>query len=457
MPYFLYADSRPFFDKHMLVVSKQHTGAITFKVLRDYIWLLNVVFPGMRGNIATGNQMAHFQHHIYNVEFPIERRAKKWIVKGEEFRIGIVTDVFGLAAFVVESGDIEILAAKTYVMIRELENIGLFTCVVFSPHHAFIIPQKTRSIGNGYNDIFAPFKANPPIGICRRFIGPVEMAGIFLCYSRPDVDTMKKMYDALDMNTYRNILEDTGISIDDPRIVAFCEAVLAFSGDEMFLSFYDPAAQENSLTGGKGRNLSYLAELSVLSRQVHKSEEALKVPAGYILTTEAFNSIVLAKREISDIEICVKGLTDGLKKTDDEGLKKELKNNARKLTEFVEVIELPGTIQKQLKCLFRNLGGKVAVRSSATVEDSAGNSCAGQAKSVLNVETEEQLIEAIKMVWASMYEYSFIEYRNARGIEHSKSRMAVIIQRMTDAQAGSLIEDALTSTVEGPWELPVMR
>jgi phosphohistidine swiveling domain-containing protein len=109
--------------------------------------------------------------------------------------------------------------------------------------------------------------------------------------------------------------------------------------------------------------------------------------------------------------------------------------------------------------LLRALGGRVAVRSSATLEDSAGASFAGQFESFLNVRTPGQLARAVAAVRASADSDAVRAYCAARRIDPSEVRMAVLLQRMVQADTAGVLftvdpvsgreEDMLIEAVPG--------
>jgi len=81
----------------------------------------------------------------------------------------------------------------------------------------------------------------------------------------------------------------------------------------------------------------------------------------------------------------------------------------------------------------------VAVRSSATTEDLAQASFAGQQDSFLNVKGEKHLIEHIKKCFASLFTSRAIYYRHKKGFEHAKASLAVVVQRMVDSEKSGVI------------------
>ena len=85
------------------------------------------------------------------------------------------------------------------------------------------------------------------------------------------------------------------------------------------------------------------------------------------------------------------------------------------------------------------LGGCVAVRSSATIEDRVDDSFAGQFKSFLNLRTQTAVIQAIRECRESVHSGTVRLYCGARGIDASSIRMAVILQRMVEAEVAGVL------------------
>ena len=81
----------------------------------------------------------------------------------------------------------------------------------------------------------------------------------------------------------------------------------------------------------------------------------------------------------------------------------------------------------------------VAVRSSATTEDLSDASFAGQQDTYLNVKGNSKLILNIKKCFASLYTSRATYYRNKKGFEHEKSKLAVIIQKMIDSDKSGVV------------------
>ena len=95
---------------------------------------------------------------------------------------------------------------------------------------------------------------------------------------------------------------------------------------------------------------------------------------------------------------------------------------------------LPPALEDEIVAAARRVGGghPLAVRSSATVEDLAAASSAGQYRSVLNVAPEE-VLRAVRLVWASLWHPAPRAYRRAQGLNGESVQMAVLLMRMVPA------------------------
>ncbi|UED88060.1 PEP/pyruvate-binding domain-containing protein [Streptomyces profundus] len=93
-------------------------------------------------------------------------------------------------------------------------------------------------------------------------------------------------------------------------------------------------------------------------------------------------------------------------------------------------------------------GGPVAVRSSATAEDLPHASFAGQQDTYLGVTGGEALLAAIEACWASLHSARATAYREANGVPHDSVLMAVLVQRMVDAEVAGVLftADPLTGS-----------
>ncbi|HVD26959.1 MAG TPA: PEP/pyruvate-binding domain-containing protein, partial [Mycobacteriales bacterium] len=81
----------------------------------------------------------------------------------------------------------------------------------------------------------------------------------------------------------------------------------------------------------------------------------------------------------------------------------------------------------------------VAVRSSATAEDLPGASFAGQQDTYLNVVGVDAVLDAVRRCWASLWTDRAVAYRADAGIPHAGTQLAVVVQRMVDAQVAGVL------------------
>jgi phosphoenolpyruvate synthase/pyruvate phosphate dikinase len=81
----------------------------------------------------------------------------------------------------------------------------------------------------------------------------------------------------------------------------------------------------------------------------------------------------------------------------------------------------------------------VSVRSSATAEDSAGASFAGQHDTYLNVMDAESVLDSVRRCWASLWSSHAIHYRQQKGFDHFNVLMAVVVQEMINSVSSGVM------------------
>src|SRR5262245_62158345 len=74
-------------------------------------------------------------------------------------------------------------------------------------------------------------------------------------------------------------------------------------------------------------------------------------------------------------------------------------------------------------------GGLVAVRSSATAEDATDTSFAGQQETILGVQGDERIIDAIERCWRSLFTERAVAYRAKQSVDVAGLAMAVVVQK----------------------------
>ncbi len=118
-------------------------------------------------------------------------------------------------------------------------------------------------------------------------------------------------------------------------------------------------------------------------------------------------------------------------------------------------------VAEQIRSAYQRLGeGAVAVRSSATAEDGAVTSFAGQQETILGVSGAEALCAAIDRCWASLDTDRARAYRRHQGVDETGLAMAVVVQRLVNAEAAGVLftrnpldPAGQTMLVEASWGL----
>lgn len=156
--------------------------------------------------------------------------------------------------------------------------------------------------------------------------------------------------------------------------------------------------------------------------------KGIKVPNGFATTAEAFWNFIESNELKSPISEALKKL-DREKFSNLSEIGKEIRDLISKATlpeKFVDAIKKSYT---ELKKHDKDLES-VAVRSSATAEDLPEASFAGQHQSFMNVDGEDDVVEAVHKCIASLYTDRAIKYREDNGFDHSKIALSAGVQKM---------------------------
>ncbi|GEM_PF-261956 len=155
------------------------------------------------------------------------------------------------------------------------------------------------------------------------------------------------------------------------------------------------------------------------------------VPEGFVITTAALEQLLSASGLVTRVGDILREI-DTLS-ADDLGLRPDA------LREFVASAAVPQEMADDIGIAYRAMGGKpVSVRSSSTLEDRLNASFAGQHDTVLNVLDKDQLWEAIKACWASLWSDRAIQYLRAMGMSAREMKMAIIVQVLVPADASGV-------------------
>ena len=185
--------------------------------------------------------------------------------------------------------------------------------------------------------------------------------------------------------------------------------------------------QDVDKVGGKnaslGEMISQLADSNV------------RVPGGFATTAEAFRDF-LSQSELD------KKIADALEHLDVEDVN-ALARVGREVRQWIVdtpfPLELTAAITEQYQRLTADASGEAsfAVRSSATAEDLPDASFAGQQETFLNIVGLENILHAIKEVFASLYNDRAIAYRVHKGFVHAEVALSAGVQRMVRSDTGA--------------------
>jgi pyruvate,water dikinase len=163
-----------------------------------------------------------------------------------------------------------------------------------------------------------------------------------------------------------------------------------------------------AVAGGKGANLGEL------------TQAGLPVPPGFVLTTAAYRAFV------QDVQGEVLALAAA--------------SDAAAIRALLTSRRVPDDVAREATEAWSALGEvPVAVRSSATAEDLEGASFAGQQDTYLNVRGAAALLDAVRECWASLWTDRAVAYRARQGIAPAEVALAVVVQRMVEADAAGVM------------------
>lgn len=175
-----------------------------------------------------------------------------------------------------------------------------------------------------------------------------------------------------------------------------------------------------ALLGGKGQAL------------VRLTEAGFNVPDGFCLTTDAYAAFVAANR----LGPVIADLTHTLDPDDLAAVERV----SEVITTGFEAGDLPSSVVNQIRGGYAALGHvRVGVRSSATSEDLPTASFAGQQDSFLDIGDIGSLLQAVRRCWASAWSPRALVYRARQGLADADVAVAVVVQRMINAQVSGVL------------------
>jgi pyruvate, water dikinase len=184
-------------------------------------------------------------------------------------------------------------------------------------------------------------------------------------------------------------------------------------GIESVLAFPRLRRGDVDFAGGKGANLGEL------------TAAGLPVPPGFVIGAPAYAAFC----EESGLRARIAERLADLDVEDTAALARA----SRRVREEVEGEAIPDRLESHIRDAYADLAGgvdlPVAVRSSATAEDSESASFAGMNETLLNVHGAEALLDAVRACWSSLFGARTIYYRAKRGFGQADMDIAVVVQR----------------------------
>ena len=190
--------------------------------------------------------------------------------------------------------------------------------------------------------------------------------------------------------------------------------------------FADLNLDDRSSVGGKGASLGELTRAGI------------RVPPGFVVTTAAFETALAALDPAAGIRAAIERLDAG----DLDAVSKLSESIRTRFAAAKLPAELLGTVAQAYAALVGAGAGTdaaVAVRSSATSEDSADASFAGLQDTHLCVRGAQDVIRSLGACWSSLYSRESVIYRLRLGLPERHVAMGVVVQRMLESRSSGVM------------------
>jgi pyruvate,water dikinase len=207
-----------------------------------------------------------------------------------------------------------------------------------------------------------------------------------------------------------------------------------------YIAWYeDISKNDTAVVGGKGANLGEMLNAK------------LPIPYGFVVSADAYFYFVKTQKLMPRIR-------EILKNIDHEDPKK-LEKGGEAIRKLILAEPMPKDLGEMIIKAYSQLSHKqdtifskfklgeshktasssekqplVAVRSSATAEDLPDASFAGQQETYLNIQGADDLLNAVRHCWASLFTDRAIYYREQQGYEHEKVGLAAVVQLMVQSE-----------------------
>ncbi|MGV2829244.1 phosphoenolpyruvate synthase [Myxosarcina sp. GI1(2024)] len=191
--------------------------------------------------------------------------------------------------------------------------------------------------------------------------------------------------------------------------------------------FADLTNQDVELVGGKN------ASLGEMIRSL--KDEKVSVPDGFATTAEAYREFLQHNNLTEQIKSQIEAL---------ENKQQSLEETGKAIRRLFYQADFPQEVYRAIRQAYRELSQRydteevdIAARSSATAEDLPEASFAGQQETFLNVTGAEEVLNACRKCYASLFTNRAISYREEKGFDHLQIALSVGIQKMVRSDRAS--------------------
>jgi phosphohistidine swiveling domain-containing protein len=189
--------------------------------------------------------------------------------------------------------------------------------------------------------------------------------------------------------------------------------------------FQEIGKSETGLVGGKGANLGEL------------TRAGLPVPPGFCVTSKAYQEFI----HLSGLEKLITNVLAAIRLDDLE----DISSKSKMIQSSILSATITPEIIEDITACYEQLRGqtsqdiRLAVRSSATAEDQANASFAGQLETYLNICGVPALLEHVKLCWASLWAQRVVSYIANQGLDHRAVSMSVVVQAMIPSEVSGVL------------------
>lgn len=175
---------------------------------------------------------------------------------------------------------------------------------------------------------------------------------------------------------------------------------------------------DGGIAGGKGASLGEMTQAGI------------PVPPGFVILADAFRHFV----ESNGLQTQIQGELDKV----DIANTATVERASVRIRAIFEAATLPQDLEKEINLAFEELDANfVAVRSSATAEDSSTASWAGELESYLYTNAQTLLVNVMRC-WSSLFTPRAIFYRAEKGLHEADVAVAVVVQKMIASEVSGI-------------------